>query len=617
VRRKYAQFNHRNPTGPYTLDLSDPHARCILRRLCLWAVENKSDKYPTFESCCKDIKWDEAPEKGKGFKAIKDAAGLASALQIKEQAPASDEYAPWFDVPSKGILDFKFTASRKIEGTSNTDMVRSWAGQIKRKLPMRRFAVVLNMFKAAANVERKRIMIEGIAATCLLTSSQFLLFVSSFQEMLEDIILMLPGSVFNADRWKLLDLMSHDRKKAQQVRQELSPLIFFEPDNPTGRYQLHLVSPNAHFLAEQLLTINEWEKGIALDKGAVDTSQYGRPPPPAGAQQIGFENIRNWQLNGVETPYDASYTVLPPLRSDVVVRLDYVSPVAAGEHERVMSGDMWHAIGEAFQNSGCSSHDKLRVLRCFSPKMRLKGQHVRECIRWFPLPGFRREAKTADVVAENSGALADPRSEAYVICFKRVFERSEVISSLFDRSLFTSSEAKALRTRLGWLNTFDVTKVGIFDYNFGARFGFDLAVYEQRRLAQCVLRLIAAECRLSGLPVGNCTYSKSSFALIGGFQPPSEWVTKEPPTEGVLRFDNPRFERDNAARKQLAKEFLGWEDQVLLRGKTRAQSVIWADTNPMDMMKKLFSKLSAAGGLASRVWNQNQVVMERYGQLGS
>jgi len=139
-------------------------------------------------------------------------------------------------------------------------------------------------------------------------------------------------------------------------------------------------------------------------------------------------------------------------------------------------------------------------------------------------------------------------------------------------------------------------------------------------VAWCVLKLIYAEGgKGSALPVTRCTFSKSNvYFRLEGYQPPSEWVHKGPPeTDGVLRLDNPRHERNDEVRMQLAKQFLGWEEASEpvspMRGNNRTMSIIWADTDPKAMMERLFGKLSSAGGMASRVWNQNMAVLSRMG----
>jgi len=202
------------------------------------------------------------------------------------------------------------------------------------------------------------------------------------------------------------------------------------------------------------MTVNEWEKGIATEKGVVDRSEFG------GINGQHGENIRNYQLNGHGVRYDSAKDALPPLGSDIVVRMDYVSPFHVSKTMNVISDTVWGKIGEIFETSACSRYDKLRVFRCFSTRWRLRGSHVKKSIGWFPLPGFRVTTNTFDVVAESSHDFEGPRLEAFVACFNRVWERSEAIAPIYDRSLFTASEARRLRHRLGWLNVFAITRVG-------------------------------------------------------------------------------------------------------------------------------------------------------------
>jgi hypothetical protein len=172
-------------------------------------------------------------------------------------------------------------------------------------------------------------------------------------------------------------------------------------------------------------------------------------------------------------------------------------------------------------------------LRLLAGRLHVTARQARHVARSFPL-------WPADSDGPGPGTAWTHRMEAIVALFSRIVDLHN-----FDRVAATLPVAHhaALHRRVGWLNTFNVTRL------HGRRFSLDLAVGDERRTADVLLQLAGGEDSASagGGGGGGCLRLRAArfkadpkdagAAWAVPWAPPAAWVVDGRlvlPTQGLL-----------------------------------------------------------------------------------
>jgi hypothetical protein len=202
------------------------------------------------------------------------------------------------------------------------------------------------------------------------------------------------------------------------------------------------------------------------------------------------------------------------------------------------------------------------IFRSLFVEVNLSPEQIQDTLRWFPQPYLSSGLSAVDADLKEQANFDDPRIEMFIACFNLSSDRSGVLSLLYDRTLFTTSEAKRIRNRLGWIPTCDAYKIGKADFLLGAPPNFNLEVYEQRIVANLIIRVIHTE--TGKTPEGEWSHAATVYE-DGGWHIPVDWAreikdgTKGKLTIHVYRHQG-RSDGDDAkaVREDIIKEVLGW-----------------------------------------------------------
>jgi hypothetical protein len=247
---------------------------------------------------------------------------------------------------------------------------------------------------------------------------------------------------------------------------------------------------------------------------------------------------------------------------DLDIALDYVSPFCSTSATPTLSDERWDRLSRIYRHTRACLYPKISIFRSLFANTRLSPEQVQDAIRWFPQPYLNNNLGPIDLGLREQSNYDDPRIEMFIACFNLCDDRSGVLSLLYDRTLFTTSEAKRVRIRLGWLPTCDAYRIGKADFLFSSSQNFDLDIFEQRMVAHLIIRVIHNE--FGRTPDGE--YSKASLVYAdGGWQVPVEWSKEiKEGVGGRLTLHVDRFQgradtdEMRAVREEIIKEVLGW-----------------------------------------------------------
>jgi len=238
------------------------------------------------------------------------------------------------------------------------------------------------------------------------------------------------------------------------THKQLTALLDFNVDNPTGHYRLFLERCADYAVAERLLLLDRWEAAVDLRRGRYDTTSRGNG-----------SHFRNefYQGQALSQRYNsvAEWT-LPELAE---FEFDYVSNQRPSQSSKVLSDDLWDDILMQLYESMCLPEEKILVLRSISHNFHISCMQLRQLIGY-----FRTQSQ---------------RGEALVIFFNRIVDLHN--SKLFRVRFDSEEEVTSLQDRLGYATLFPYLQPENF------KFSLDLSFSDQRLCASILVALSLKE----------------------------------------------------------------------------------------------------------------------------
>lgn len=348
-----------------------------------------------------------------------------------------------------------------------------------------RYPIVRRMFLSLVTREQQLRFVHACSRDVRFNSAQVSQLCDDRKEIAGQIVAALFPCV--AGRTSQLLLLGGVQTSFTSVSKEVSPCLWFQEGNLTGRYNLDLAKPADYTVAENCLLVNAWESEVGRLMSRPNVSQQGT-----------YEMIRNESHNEMPFAYGRDWT----LPSYGWLRFDYSSirrpPAltaampAASEVTRYLS-------------SNTLAHDaKLRALRAISVHMYLSSQQFRNLIQCFS-PGVSRQ----DFFCTLHTRVVDPA---------RLLGQ-EVLHAAGAQAVFDAADREALLSRVGHLHLLNPL------HPETVRFLCNLAVYEERTVIDFLVQLASKE------PGGKVlVWSKDEKHAVV----PASWADKGVPIEDLI-----------------------------------------------------------------------------------
>lgn len=269
-----------------------------------------------------------------------------------------------------------------------------------------------------------------------------------------------------------------------EVSKILSPCLWFQEGNLTGRYNLNLLVPADSIVAENCLLINAWESEVGKLKNRPDVSQKGN-----------YEMLRNEEHNEVPFTYHRGWT----LPSSGSLRFDYSS--ARRPNPAACPMPEVSEVLRYLRTPIYSTTAKLKALRAVSVHMYISTHQFRNLLCCF-----------IDVHG---------RRDAFCILHTRVVDSVALLSPalLYCDTVFEDVDRQILFHRLGHLHLLSPI------HPEHVLFTCNLAVYEERRVVELLVQIMINEA--GGKVVKRCD--------DGRYIPiPASWANKGVPCEDMV-----------------------------------------------------------------------------------
>lgn len=259
-------FNFGDLTESYTdsaaLNLEYPYHRSVLRLM----LRRTEDVRASPAECLKNYRFD-GRRISPNFS--KDAAGL-------------------WQVPSSGRAEFDLVLPMPdAAGLGASAMLRSFCQARRMPVIVTKFVVLLQTFANLQSDQERMSLIGALAKDFSLKLGHLKLMIESVMEhmphltekVLPRLILAIPdmdlGCILAASTPR--DLSDPACRKLRNVNfAAMRVLLWFNPSNANGHYQLDLESPMEYTVAERVFTVNSWESECARRARRPDTSMYGQ-----------------------------------------------------------------------------------------------------------------------------------------------------------------------------------------------------------------------------------------------------------------------------------------------------------------------------------------------------
>lgn len=344
-----------------------------------------------------------------------------------------------------------------------------------------RYPLVRRMFLSLITREQQARFIHACSKDMAFNGPQVSQLCEDRPEMAAQIIGALFGSIQGRTA-QLLLLGGLTASLSPRVCAEVSPCLWFQEGNLTGRYFLDLDVPADYSVAENCLLVNAWESEVGRLMGRPDISQRGN-----------YEMLRNESHNEVPFTFHREWA----LPSHGFFRLDY-SSIRRPPH-------MMTAMPEAgevtryMQRTSASPQAKLRALRAVSVHLYLSSQQFRSLIHCFPTGPCRRDF--------------------FCLMHTRVVDRARLLSAefLYSSTIFDPEDREALFHRIGHLHLLNPL------HPEGMVFKCNLARYEERKVIDYLVQLRSKE------PGGKVTAPLQDDDRHGPV--PASWADKGVPIE--------------------------------------------------------------------------------------
>jgi len=256
-------------------------------------------------------------------------------------------------------------------------------------------------------------------------------------------------------------------------------------------------------------------------------------------QKFAFDSVK-WQL-----PDEGSFVF------DIVLPRMPLNPTQAADD---ILGKL---ICKSVLHSPCNFKDRLKALRLVAHRLVLTPDGLVEMLRIFP---SRLEKYPSAKFLGFS-----PRVECYILLYNRTLYHGNVVSPrvLYHPQVFRREEVLEIRSRLGWIHTFDLVNLHSEKSNLGTRHGpMDMSTNDGCAIVKAIISVSQTE---GNYNFTECHWSERDAMIERGyaFHIPKDWVPNgvpNPPQLGAFSctFCSVQSEVNYGKRRDLASRFLGW-----------------------------------------------------------
>jgi len=423
-------FSVTNPCGRYSLDLSRPYHRTLLRML--------------YKSCERFHF-----EPASAFANVTYSLSTTSAGHQPYRHPQKNAYGLWA-VPTRGKLGLTFRINwievRSLNERDEWDFggfLGNHYSKVRRKLQDKEVPLLSHWKVAGAHHQDQLAILDALAKDFLLTFSQTQALCST-AAMVSEVLCRTFHCIVGGQATRYLStLLAPTVGDFMRNFFRLRNFMGFTVDNPTGHYRLDLAVHTDHAIAEQLLLLDRWEVEVERQLQRPDVSQYGDR-----------SHLRNMRHHEQTLRYVGEW-VMP---NQDMFEFDYVSGKRPPADAVVLDSTTMTAIFRVLQENELDFKVHVDVLRLVLPYIYLTVVQVRELIGMFRSDKLRHE-----VLISSFFRVADMYNE-----------------KVFRVRLANRNEIRALQTRLGFVTYFP------FIQPEQVRFEFDFTHHDQR-LATCLL----------------------------------------------------------------------------------------------------------------------------------
>jgi Ca2+-binding EF-hand superfamily protein/Ran GTPase-activating protein (RanGAP) involved in mRNA processing and transport len=433
----FQSINMTNPGGHYSLDMSKPYDRSILR--ILYKYCEKFQLLP--ENAFTQVSW-----KGGWSHAMKNSHGL-------------------YEVPTSGNLSFVFSLDQAIEqrikGIADDDyssFIDKHMEIAKTKPAFNKLVPLFSSWELQKGHSKDQLVwLNALAKDFVLTPGQLEHLCNvKHSAMRTDIVYHLLPCVIGGETAETLSMgLFPSIGEFLKTHRILRRYIDFNIENPTGHYRLSLDINTDYAIAEKLCLLDRWEVVLDHRHGRADLSQRGN------RSHFRNEEYAERSLHSVVESI-ATWT----LPETDVLEFDYVTSKRCPKDVAVLSDRLFSNILVAMFDAECNDVSKLQVLRMLSHLFYLTSTQMRELLSFFKDASYR-----ADV---------------FVNFYVRVVDMWN--QKIFRVSFSSEAELTRARNRLGHALAFPFVQ----PENIQLR--ADFAQFDERLAANILLMIAAKEC---------------------------------------------------------------------------------------------------------------------------
>lgn len=346
------RFSMTNPGRRYDLQLARPDHRSLLRML--------------YKLCAR-------------LNLVPDDAFLdVSASEAPYRHPARSADGIW-RVPVSGSLSFTFSILKartmesdlqSVDGdnfTSRTEFLESHFRLTKMQPAFVKVVPLLANWKVldSQSVEAQLLFLDALSKDFLLEYPQIeVICEGSTLDPNRIVQRLMPCMTGGACTRYLATLLMHKPLAYIRLMADMSNFFGFNPDHPTGHYNLHLENSGDHAVAERLLLLDLWAHRVSVRRGDQDTSQYGNR-----------SQFRNTRFDGEEVGMRPLAQFGAP--EEGLLEFDYVGIFRPASHAKPLDQERFEQILGVLRNSEQAPRDCIAALRMVAHQIHVTALQLR------------------------------------------------------------------------------------------------------------------------------------------------------------------------------------------------------------------------------------------------
>lgn len=481
-----------------------------------------------------------------------------------------------YEVRTDGRLQATFKVEKAIHQSMKVDEDDFVTFFQKRNEKMRLYPserkqlLLFNVWRTVAKVMPDQVVfLNALARDIHLPFSLVEQFCRSCTNPSEVVCKLFPSfSSFVVDRCLLL-MHARSISDVTHVLGNVSKLMFFNVENPTGHYRLDLSNPADYSVAESLVLLDSWESALKQGHGKVDVSQKGNwsqvRNPIFCDHPFKAPIITEWLLpEAGKLDFDYSSSRRPPRGAVVLDAETFQRMLIALQDQNFYKKGIASTDSTLKSNEGRSMHEEAKLPRDDMQALRMVAHLIH-------LTALQTRALLECFLEESD------REDCLVTLFNRIADLHN--EKVFSVRFADGEQVNRLRKRLGTLVFFPWIQLE------QANFALQLHNFDERT-ALCLIIHLAKKERLTNIQrprwiKGDGTEDPLTFGL------PRSWETfSNIPTEGTvyISYKCAPEDRNFKVRKSHLETYSNWVCDV-----TENEVLWWASTNevPVDVMEFL------------------------------